>query len=148
MEAYQKQPSDYSDEKWKEYRRIGYSFLLMELSEKLQDIILEVLHSDKWDWFTDCDGCTAVSEPHWPTIYFPPCIVHDYRCFLGKPLFKAAKEFHALNLAYNMDKWRANLRFAGVVLAIPVLRTIYFLVGTPQERKKKSAFKLRKTVLK
>ena len=32
-----------------------------------------------WDW-RNSDGCTGVSEFTWPSVYFPPCVAHDYWC--------------------------------------------------------------------
>ena len=63
-----------------ERRRIIESFDVLNVPEGIQALIREALDSDKWDWFRDCDGCTAVSEIYWPTIYFPPCLRHDFDC--------------------------------------------------------------------
>ena len=61
-----------------EYRRIIESFDVLSVPADIQTLIREALDSDKWDWFEDCDGCTGVSDVYWPTIYFPPCLRHDF----------------------------------------------------------------------
>jgi hypothetical protein len=60
-----------------EYHRIIESFEVLSVPRDIQIMIREALDSKHWDWFTDCDGCTCVSEMYWPTIYFPPCLRHD-----------------------------------------------------------------------
>ena len=50
-----------------ERRRIEKSFEVFSVSAEHRALILEALDSGEWDWFRDCDGCTAVSELHWPT---------------------------------------------------------------------------------
>ncbi|MCK5127531.1 MAG: hypothetical protein KAR42_14845 [candidate division Zixibacteria bacterium] len=141
-------PSEWLLNKWKEYSRIIKSFDVRDVPEDDQQLILQALHSDLWDWFTDCDGCTCVSEPSWPTIYFPPCVAHDFRCFIGKNLYVAACEFRRLNKAYRMDKWRRNIRFAFVVAAIPYFKSFDYLFGTPQQRKKRKPKGFKKSILK
>ena len=61
-----------------EYHRIIESFEVLSVPRDIQILVREALDSKHWDWFTDCDGCTCVSEMYWPTIYFPPCLRHDY----------------------------------------------------------------------
>jgi hypothetical protein len=63
--------------------RIIDSFAVLSVPEDVQGLIMEALDSNRWDWFKDCDGCTGVSEMYWPTIYFPPCLRHDFDCATG-----------------------------------------------------------------
>ena len=101
----------------KERSRIIESFAVFSVSEGIQALILEALDSANWDWFRDCDGCTAVSEVYWPTIYFPPCLRHDFDWFTGNGGWKSNVRFYRIQLAYGMSPIRAGIRFAGVSLA-------------------------------
>ena len=100
-----------------ERTRIEKSFDVFGLDARQRGLILEALDSDAWDWFEDCDGCTAVSELHWPTKYFPPCLRHDYDWATGNGDLTASKIFYDLQRAYGVPGWRAGLR-AGVVTAV------------------------------
>jgi len=100
-----------------ERRRIEKSFYVFGLSEAHQALILEALNSDAWDWFEDCDGCTGVSQLHWPTKYFPPCLRHDFDWGTGNGGLAGSKIFYDLQRAYGVPKWRSSLR-AGVVAAV------------------------------
>ena len=93
------------------------SFNVLNVHEDIQALIREALDSDKWDWFTDCDGCTAVSEVYWPTIYFPPCLRHDFDWFTGNGGWESNMRFYRIQLAYGMSPIRAGIRFAGVTVA-------------------------------
>ena len=99
-----------------EYRRILKSFDVFGLSEEHRALILDALESDEWDWFEDCDGCTAVSELHWPTKYFPPCLRHDFDCIREKGDWRASRRFYALQRAYGVPVWRSSLRTAAVTV--------------------------------
>jgi len=101
----------------KERSRIIESFAVFSVSEGIQALILEALDSANWDWFRDCDGCTAVSEVYWPTIYFPPCLRHDFDWFTGHGGWASNVRFYRIQRAYGMDRIRAGIRFAGVTVA-------------------------------
>ena len=99
-----------------ERTRIEKSFDVFSLSEEHRALILEALDSEEWDWFRECDGCTCVSELHWPTKYFPPCLRHDFDWVRGKGDWVASRRFYDLQRAYGVPVWRASLR-AGAVTA-------------------------------
>ena len=100
-----------------ERRRIEKSFDVFSLSDEHRALIVEALDSDAWDWFEDCDGCTAVSELHWPTKYFPPCLRHDFDWIRGRGDWAASRRFFDLQRAYGVPVWRAALR-AGAVTVV------------------------------
>ena len=100
-----------------ERRRIIESFYVFSVSDEIQVLIREALDSDKWDWFRDCDGCTGVSEMYWPTIYFPPCLRHDFDCATGHNGWQASVRFYRIQRAYGVEAIRASIRTAGVTLA-------------------------------
>ena len=99
-----------------ERARIEMSMRVYELSPELRASLTEAMDSDAWDWFADCDGCTTVSELHWPTKYFPPCLRHDYDCIRGKANLEASKRFYALQRSYGVPIWRAGLRATAVTV--------------------------------
>ena len=99
-----------------ERARIVKSFDVFSLSGAHRVLILEAMNSDKWDWFEDCDGCTGVSEVHWPTKYFPPCLRHDFDCATGNNGLTASVLFYRLQRAYGMSVWRSGLRAAAVTV--------------------------------
>jgi len=96
--------------------RIEQSFDVYGLTPEQRTAIIEALDSTAWDWFEDCDGCTCVSELHWPTKYFPPCLRHDFDCASGKGSWKASRRFYALQRAYGVPVWRASLRAGAVTV--------------------------------
>jgi hypothetical protein len=98
----------------KERARILASFTMFCVPENERAEILEALDSPAWDWFNDCDGCTAVSEAYWPTRYFPPCLRHDYDYFVGNPIHPTQARFYRLSRRYRMTKARAGVRWIGV----------------------------------
>ena len=100
-----------------ERARIEGSFEVFVLTAAQRAAIVEALDSPEWDWFNDCDGCTCVSELHWPTRYFPPCLRHDYDCIRGKGDLAASKRFYDLQRAYGVPVWRASLRAGAVTVA-------------------------------
>jgi hypothetical protein len=99
-----------------ERARIEKSFAVFSLSPGHRALIREALDSDVWDWFEDCDGCTRVSELHWPTKYFPPCLRHDYDWIRGQGGWTASRRFYAIQRAYGVPVWRATLRGAAVTI--------------------------------
>ena len=100
-----------------EYRRIIESFDVLNVPADIQALIREALDSDKWDWFTDCDGCTGVSDVYWPTIYFPPCLRHDFDWGTGNGGWDANVRFYRTQCAYGMGSVRAGVRFLGVTIS-------------------------------
>lgn len=116
---YEERPAHWPESKWREYRyRIVESFDFFEVPQDEQQEILVCLHDDiSWDWYRDCDGCTAVSEPGWPSRYYPPCIRHDYDWQTGNGGWKSNARFLRLNKKYRMEGWRANIRWLGVTVA-------------------------------
>ena len=101
----------------REYRRIIDSFEVLDIPEDMRVEIREALDSDKWDWFRDCDGCTCVSEVYWPTIYFPPCLRHDFDCATGHNGMQTSLRFYRIQRAYGVDPVRSGIRAAGVTVA-------------------------------
>jgi hypothetical protein len=97
--------------------RIIDSFAVLNVPEDVQGLIMEALDSDRWDWFKDCDGCTGVSEMYWPTIYFPPCVRHDFDCATGNNGWEASLRFYRVQRAYGVDRVRAGARAFGVTVA-------------------------------
>jgi len=82
-----------------ERRRIEESFDVFSVPADIQALIVEALDSPAWDWFRDCDGCTAVSEVYWPTIYFPPCLRHDFDWRTGRGGWEANRRFYRIQRA-------------------------------------------------
>ncbi len=93
-----------------ERRRILLSF---DVPADVQALVREALDSEAWDWFRDCDGCTAVSEMYWPTIYFPPCLRHDFDCATGRNGWQASLRFYRIQRAYGVGAVRAGVRCRG-----------------------------------
>lgn len=99
-----------------ERERILSSFEVFEVPPHMQAEILEALDSGEWDWFRDCDGCTGVSELHWPTRYFPPCLRHDFDWKRGQGDWAGSRRFYGLQLAYGVPMWRASIRAFAVTI--------------------------------
>jgi len=100
----------------RERERIVLSFDVLNIPENLRKDILEALDSKKWDWYTECDGCTAVSEAYWPTKYFPPCLRHDFDYATGRGGIAASIRFYNLQRAYGMSRTRSGVRAAAVTV--------------------------------
>ena len=100
-----------------ERARIEKSFDVFGLSAEHRALIGDALDSDAWDWFEDCDGCTCVSELHWPTKYFPPCLRHDFDWMRGQGGWAASSRFYELQRAYGVPMWRSLLRATAVTFA-------------------------------
>ena len=100
-----------------ERHRIIESFDVLSVPADIQSLIREALDSDKWDWFRDCDGCTGVSEIYWPTIFFPPCLRHDFDCATGHNGWQTSRRFYRIQRAYGVSAVRSGIRAAGVTLA-------------------------------
>jgi hypothetical protein len=104
-------------EREKERRRIEASFDVLDVPGDIRAEIVEALDSSAWEWFRDCDGCTGVSEIYWPTIYFPPCLRHDFDCATGRNGLQASRRFYRLQRAYGVGAARSWVRAAGVTMA-------------------------------
>jgi len=100
-----------------EHQRIIESFDVFSIPADIQALIREAMHSDKWDWFTDCDGCTGVSEIYWPTIYFPPCLRHDFDWATGRGGWESNMRFYRIQRAYGVSAVRSGIRAAGVMVS-------------------------------
>ena len=100
-----------------ELDRILISFDVLAVPADIRALIIEALDSKLWDWFTDCDGCTFVSEIYWPTIYFPPCLRHDFDCATGHNGWETSKRFYRIQRAYGVSAFRAGARAFGVTVA-------------------------------
>lgn len=100
----------------KERERILASFKVFDVPAIEQAEILEALDSKEWDWFTDCDGCTCVSEEYWPSAYFPPCLRHDFDWKTRRPVHAANARFYRLQKTYGIPPFWAGVRYAGVYL--------------------------------
>ncbi len=103
--------------KKRERKRIIDSFDLFDVPEIEQAEILEALNDKRWDWYKDCDGCTAVDEDGWLTKYYPPCVRHDYDCWFGHNVHTSTKRFTRLNKIYGMKTWKYRGRHIGVYVA-------------------------------
>jgi len=115
---YHERPSHWTEPKWREYLRIKSSFEFFSVPDRAEQEILQCLHDDiSWDWHRDCDGCTCVSEPGWPSKYYPPCIRHDYDWQTGNGGWVSNARFMRLNKVYRMEGWRARARWTGVTIA-------------------------------
>ena len=101
----------------REYTRIIESFDVLIVPKDIRALIREALDSKKWDWFHDCDGCTGVSEMYWPTIYFPPCLRHDFDWQTGHGGWESNARFYRIQRAYGVSAFRAGIRAAGVTVA-------------------------------
>ncbi|MDD5707926.1 MAG: hypothetical protein PHR35_18565 [Kiritimatiellae bacterium] len=53
----------------------------------------------------------------WPTIYFPPCLRHDFDCLRGQGGWDACLRFYRLQRAYGVESFRSGIRTAAVTLA-------------------------------
>ena len=93
-----------------ERRRIIESFDVLNVPEDVRTLISEALDSPLWDWLRDCDGCTGVSEIYWPTIYFPPCLRHDFDCAVGHNGWQTSVRFYRVQRAYGVGALRAGRR--------------------------------------
>jgi hypothetical protein len=100
-----------------EYKRIMESFTVLSVPASVRVLVREALDSTEWDWFKDCDGCTAVSEMYWPTKYFPPCLRHDFDWQTGRGGWDANVRFYRIQRAYRMSAIHSGVRFIGVTAA-------------------------------
>jgi len=103
-----------------EYDRAMASLLVYAPPSDVAEAIIAAYDSTEWRW-QDCDGCTGVSECHFPKgVRFPPCVMHDYLCWMARK--GLATRAYADNLfframrAYGVSWPRAAWRWAAVRL--------------------------------
>ena len=96
-----------------ERERIIKSFEEYLIPPEDADVIMTAMSSQDWDWYTDTDGCTAVSNL-WPTKYSPPCLVHDWMWQTGRGGAVSDAIFLQLMLDYGVPKFVAYSRYIGV----------------------------------
>ena len=110
-----------------EYLRMQLSLALYKPRQEVVTFITSAYNSHEYDW-RQSDGCTAVSEVHFPAGYrFPPCVAHDYYCWLSRRAPSKAEAdriraegdrlFRLANMDYGVSGLRSCLRYAGVRLA-------------------------------
>lgn len=102
--------------KTQEYSRIKASFFVYNIPPIAQRVILEALNFPEWDWFEDCDGCTAVPN-YWVNKYSPSCTVHDGHWRTGRGGKVSDVIFRYLCQLYGFPKYQSKKRFIGVRLA-------------------------------
>lgn len=96
-------PLDLVAAKIAEHDRIIRSFDVFDVPEWYRTKIRMALASPRWDWYSDCDGCTGVREP-WASRYFPPCLGHDFDCLTAttdEEMMYANREFEQGLLIYK-----------------------------------------------
>ena len=99
-----------------EYHRIIESFDVLNVPPEIQAEIREALDSKEWDWM-DSHGCTCVSEDYWPTIYYPPCLRHDFDWQTGNGGWTSNRRFYRIQRAYGVTRLESATRWLGVTLA-------------------------------
>ncbi len=101
-----------------EYDRMLASLELYHPRLHIREWIYRAYHDPEWDW-EDSDGCSCVSELHFPEgCRFPPCVMHDYFCECGERLgisrATADQYFFEAMRDYRVSLWRATLRYTAV----------------------------------
>lgn len=101
-----------------EYLRMLFSLELYQPPQDIRDAILEAYNSQAWDW-KQCDGCTGVSEAHFPVgLRLPACVLHDYLYWKVRhnqcSRWYADRMFYRANRAYGMSRARSAIRWLGV----------------------------------
>lgn len=84
----------------REISRIRAGFNYNNIDKKFQDLVLEVIYSDEWNWWEDMDGCTKVNDLS-PTRYAEPCLVHDWFWRTGRGGIVSDKIFRKLMIQYR-----------------------------------------------
>jgi len=132
MTTHQERIEDSLDKEQDEYRRMLLALALYDPQPEIVRAIKAAYDSNEWDW-TTCDGCTGVSELHFPQGYrFPPCVRHDFDCWMASTALTNEDRdfrrgigdelFYRSQLAFGVSPWRARLRWLGV-------RTYWQVVG-------------------
>lgn len=96
--------------------RIRAHYSLYNLEDIQIAIIEDALTSDEWNFLTDYDGCTAVSEFHYDKYVFD-CFVHDYFWITGRGGKLSDKIFYDLMLKRGLGKYVSMKRYIGVRLS-------------------------------
>lgn len=118
LQPYRYPPLRWSTEKWKEYKRIVVSLDSFFVPQVYRDMVMEALHDEiSWDWYKDCDGCTCVSEPGWPSKYYPPCVLHDYMWRTNKGGMVSNGIFLEMTVLYHAPKMWSYTCYLGVTLS-------------------------------
>jgi len=104
-----------------EYMRMQLSLLLYSPRKEVANAILNAYNSKEWDW-RNSDGCTLVSECHFPEgVRFPPCVLHDHQWWLVKQgmqtAWKANRLFYLAQIDYGISVVRAGVRWVGVTVS-------------------------------
>jgi hypothetical protein len=121
-----------------EYQRMELSLALYQPRNEVASGIIAAYNDPDWPW-TKCDGCTGVSEAHFPRGYrFPPCVCHDHCCWLASLAETVAERnrlrregdalFYKAMRDYRVNPIRAAARWAGV-------RGYWILVGSKKPLK-------------
>jgi len=100
-----------------EYQRMLASLKLYQPPAEVRRFILDAYNADPviFDWH-ECDGCTLVSEAHFPEGFrFPPCVGHDHACALeqmgvitrrhGDKLFRKAMKAYGCGFGHRWRRW-------------------------------------------
>ena len=103
-----------------EYQKMLLSLALYRPRASVYNAIQSAYTDPEWDW-TKCDGCSFVSEMHFPPGFrFPACVMHDWyyqRVRDGKTKRRFAdKMFRYAMIDYGVNPARAWIRWAGVRL--------------------------------
>jgi len=114
-------------------QRMEISLVLYEPRREVVDAMLAAYNDPDWD-YKKSDGCTLVSELHFPPgSKFPPCVLHDHWCWKASQA-KTRKEadkirragdtlFFRAMLDYGVNPVRAAARWSGVRFYWTVLGT-------------------------
>jgi len=114
------------DKETDEYCKMQESIAFYKPRQEVIDFIMDAYNAHDWDW-RNSDGCTGVSEAHFPKGYrWPPCVGHDYTCWQSRRA-KSKKQADAIRregdrkfLMAMKDYGRPSMakwRWAGVRLA-------------------------------
>ena len=109
-----------------EYRRMIAALSLFRPGEEITAFIWDAYNSVGWS-FRSSDGCTGCSETYFPKGFrFPPCVAHDYYCWLGRKDLtwrdelatrrKGDRLFYEAMRAFGVSRPRARWRWLGVRL--------------------------------
>ena len=121
------------------FRLNEYDRMMASLKGKPDDVrawVIRAYNAKDWDWITS-DGCSGpgptdrvdpldalASNCGWLTRYYPPCVAHDYECYVAHRMWRqgfwrlsyrtrweADKMFYRVSRAYGMSRFRAGFRW-------------------------------------
>jgi hypothetical protein len=97
-----------------EYNRMELSLALYQPRKEVAHWIMQAYTDPAWDW-RKSDGCTGVSECHFPKgMRFPPCVMHDYLRWLVKQgvmsVGKCDRLFYQAQVDYRVSRLRSFIR--------------------------------------